>query len=488
MPKEAWLRPECADRMVPLKSCASSEGSVSVSMCSDSLPIVLFHITDRTSREGSCRLCWPGTQKAGKLSVIEAPIPCSLACCAPEVCAKPSTGNKLAPARLSLSMLKSKDLSRVYAPKHVLLQLLLIWRQNARQVLSRVHLLISPRTADPAVTGKPVDAFKPLRHALIYFKLTYGKALLTSAIASLLFIDFEPLFRQSPNSEGATYHSPDHQHGRPVDTTASDANSSSPGEEVNPPAVLNSNSGTHAAPTRLRSRMVNPTCLSNKGDAVTQQAAAGSGHDMANGDHSSGTALAAATEPSAAGAPPSTLVAKAPSARSSGARHPSRQCTHCGMLGHLVDRCWQLHSQLRRKTSPVEPASTAPASGEQSSAAQTPTKRRDGDNTHRHAGARLRAIAGSKSSTRASNHTASKEEHALCKQVARLKQDAAVLRERLAGLKSRRKESAVPADAQAASCCSRQQSTALRAALQAIVQLCQQLLAGAADAKSGFAL
>ncbi|KAG5175600.1 hypothetical protein JKP88DRAFT_261637 [Tribonema minus] len=60
MPKEAWLRPECTDRMVPLKSCASSEGSVSVSMCSDSLPIVLFHITDRTSREGSCRLCWPG--------------------------------------------------------------------------------------------------------------------------------------------------------------------------------------------------------------------------------------------------------------------------------------------------------------------------------------------------------------------------------------------------------------------------------------------
>jgi hypothetical protein len=52
-----------ADRVVPLKSRTSPEGSVrSVSMGSDSLPIVLFHITDRTSREGSCRLCWPGAK------------------------------------------------------------------------------------------------------------------------------------------------------------------------------------------------------------------------------------------------------------------------------------------------------------------------------------------------------------------------------------------------------------------------------------------
>ena len=267
----------------------------------------------------------------------------------------------------------------------------------------------------------------------------------------------------------------------PVETAASDPNSSRPDEEDSP-AVLNSSSETHAAPTALS--VVNPTCLSNNGDAGTQQAAAGSGHDMATGDHGSGTALTAATEPSAAGAPPRTSVAKAPSARSSGARHPSRQCTHCGMLGHLVARCWKLHPQLRRNSSPIQAASTAIASREQSSAAQTPMKRRGGDNTHRHAGARLRATAGSKSSAGASNHTASKEERALRKQVARLKQDAAVLREHLAGLESRGKESAVPADAHAASCCSGQQSTAFRAALQEIVELCQQLLAGAADSTS----
>ncbi|KAG5181928.1 hypothetical protein JKP88DRAFT_245854 [Tribonema minus] len=90
---------------------------------------------------------------------------------------------------------------------------------------------------------------------------------------------------------------------------------------------------------------------------------------------------------------------------------------------------------------------------------------------------------GSKSSAGASN-TAGTEERALRKQVARLKQDAAVLRERLAGLESRRKESAVPADAHAAPCCSGQQSTSFRATLQAIVELCQQLLADAADPTS----
>ncbi|KAG5184580.1 hypothetical protein JKP88DRAFT_255357 [Tribonema minus] len=244
----------------------------------------------------------------------------------------------------------------------------------------------------------------------------------------------------------------------PVATTASDANSSRPDEEDSP-AVLNSSSETHAAPTALSRCTVDPTCLSNNGDAGIQHAAEGSGHVMATDDHGSETALTAATEPSAADAPPSTSVAKAPSARSSGARYCSRQCSHCGMLGHLVDRCWKLHPQLRRKTSPVEAASTAPASGEQSSAAQTPTKRRGGDNAHRRAGARLRATAGSKSSAGASNHTASKEERDLRKQVARLKQDAAVLCEHLAGLESRGKESAVPA-AHAASCCSGQQSTA----------------------------
>ncbi|KAG5182797.1 hypothetical protein JKP88DRAFT_245412 [Tribonema minus] len=267
----------------------------------------------------------------------------------------------------------------------------------------------------------------------------------------------------------------------PLETTASDANSSRPDEEDSP-AVLNSSSETHAAPTALS--VVNPTCLSNNGDAGTQQAVAGSGHDMATGDHGSGTALTAATEPSAAGAPPRTSVAKAPSARSSGARHPSRQCTHCEMLGHFVARCWKLHPQLRRNSSPIQAASTGIASREQSSAAQTPMKRRGGDNTHRHAGARLRATAGSKSSAGASNHIASKEERALRKQVAQLKQNAAVLRERLAVLESRGKESAVPADAHAASCCSGQQSTAFRAALQAVVERCQQLLAGAADSPS----
>ncbi|KAG5180211.1 hypothetical protein JKP88DRAFT_256207 [Tribonema minus] len=52
----------------------------------------------------------------------------------------------------------------------------------------------------------------------------------------------------------------------PVATTASDANSSRPDEDS--PAVLNSISETHTAPT-ARS-MVNPTCLSNNGDAGTQ--------------------------------------------------------------------------------------------------------------------------------------------------------------------------------------------------------------------------
>ncbi|KAG5180588.1 hypothetical protein JKP88DRAFT_246703 [Tribonema minus] len=273
----------------------------------------------------------------------------------------------------------------------------------------------------------------------------------------------------------------------PFATTASDANSSRPDEEDSP-AVLNSSSETHAAPTALSRCTVDPPCLSNNGDAGIQHAVEGSGHVMATDDHGSGTALTAGTEPSAADAPPSTSVAKAPSARSSGARYCSRQCSHCGMLGHLVDRCWKLHPQLRRKTSPVEAASTAPASGKQSSAAQTPTKRRGGDNAHRRAGARLRATAGSKSSAGASNHTASKEERALRKQVARLKQDAAVLRKHLAGLESRGKESAVPADAHAASCCSGQQSTAFCAALREIVELCQQLLAGAADSTSKVAL
>ncbi|KAG5183707.1 hypothetical protein JKP88DRAFT_245057 [Tribonema minus] len=237
----------------------------------------------------------------------------------------------------------------------------------------------------------------------------------------------------------------------PVETAASDANSSRPNEEDSP-AVLNSSSEIHAAPTALSRCMVNPTCLSNNGDAGIQHAAAGSCHDMATDDHGSRITLTAATEPSAAGAPPSTSVAKSPSARSSGARYCNRQCSHCGMLGHLLDRCWKLHPQLRRKTSPVEAASTAPASGEQSSAAQTPTKRRGGDNTHRHAGAHLRATAGSKSSAGASSHTASKEERALRKQVARLKQDAAALRERLAGLESRVKKSAVAAEVR---CCCR---------------------------------
>ncbi|KAG5189474.1 hypothetical protein JKP88DRAFT_252819 [Tribonema minus] len=267
----------------------------------------------------------------------------------------------------------------------------------------------------------------------------------------------------------------------PVETTASDTDSSRPDEEDRP-AVLNSSSENDAAPTALS--MVNPTCLSNNGDAGTQQAAAGSGHDMATGDHDSGTALTVAAEPSVAGAPPRTSVAKAPSARGSGARHPSRQCTHCGMLGHLVARCRKLHPQLRRNLSPIQAATTAIASREQSSAAQTPMMRRGGDNTHRHAGARLRATAGSKSSAGASNHTASKEERALRKQVAQLNQNAAALCERLARLESRGKESAVPADAHAASCCSGQRSTAFRAALQAIVELCQQLLAGAADLRS----
>ncbi|KAG5190172.1 hypothetical protein JKP88DRAFT_252430 [Tribonema minus] len=273
----------------------------------------------------------------------------------------------------------------------------------------------------------------------------------------------------------------------PVATTASDANSSRPDEEDSP-AVLNSSSETHAAPTALSRCTVDPTCLSNNGDAGIQHAAEGSGHVMATDNHGTGTALTAATEPSAADAPPSTSVAKAPSARSSGARYCSRQCSRCGMLGQLVGRCWKLHPQLRRKTSPVEAASTAPASGEQSSAAQTPTKRRGGDNAHRRAGARLRATARLKSLAGASNHTASKEERALRKQVARRKQDAAVLREHLAGLESRGKESAVPADAHAASCCSGQQSTAFCAALREIVELCQQLLAGAADSTSKVAL
>ncbi|KAG5175877.1 hypothetical protein JKP88DRAFT_249901 [Tribonema minus] len=262
-----------------------------------------------------------------------------------------------------------------------------------------------------------------------------------------------------------------------------DANSSRPDEEDSP-AVLSSSSETHAAPTALSRYMVNPTCLSNNGDAGIQHAAAGSGHDTATDDHSSGTALTAATESSVAGAPPRTSVAEAPSACSSGARHPSRQCTHCGMLGHLVDRCWKLHPQLRRDSSPIQAPSTPIASGEQSSAAQTSTKCRDGDNTHRYAGARLRATAGSKSSAGASNHTASKDERALRKQVARLKQDAAVLRERLAELESRRKESAARADAHAASCCSGQQSTAFCATLKAIVVLCKQLLADTADPTS----
>ncbi|KAG5175357.1 hypothetical protein JKP88DRAFT_250262 [Tribonema minus] len=179
----------------------------------------------------------------------------------------------------------------------------------------------------------------------------------------------------------------------PVETAASDPNSSRPDEEDSP-AVLDSSSETHAAPTALS--VVNLICLSNNGDAGTQQAAAGSGHEMATGDHGSGTALTAATEPSAA--------------------------------------------------------------------------------------------AGSNSSAGASTHTASKEERALRKHVAQLKQDAAVLREHLAGLESREKESAVPADAHAASCCSGQQSAAFRAALQAIVKLCQQLLTGAADSTSKVAL
>ncbi|KAG5189473.1 hypothetical protein JKP88DRAFT_252818 [Tribonema minus] len=115
----------------------------------------------------------------------------------------------------------------------------------------------------------------------------------------------------------------------PVETTTSDANSSRPDGDDGP-TVLNNSSEPHAALTALSRCMVNPTCLSNNGDGGIQHAAAGSGHDMATDDHGSGTALTAATEPTIAGAPPSTLIAKAPSARSSGARYCSRQCSCVG--------------------------------------------------------------------------------------------------------------------------------------------------------------